>query len=1542
VKSRAISPDSAAWSKTLLLAWLLAGGLAGFAPALEAAQGRVWFGEGDGVHWSDARNWVPVGVPQSGEDLLFELTGLTSPTDTINDLNNLSLHSLTFKSSFQFGFLGTVWTVRGNDLTIAAGMTLEAEVGDDLEVQIDCGIALSQSMSIHADSSIDEPVICRLNGPLDLNGHDLVFTTSDPQAPAPYVFRINSTITGHGNVRFVNASSDPDSSALAVFGGNAPNTFTGSLSVQRVAAARPFRVSFDKPGGNVVNGGLHIGDGCEVILPVRGDQIGDDAAVSITGGGRLLLNGHSETIGSLALTNVSADADPTLVDATGTTLTLRGGITTSVFNPDGNIPTIKGRLGLATGQHVFDLNNQSPPGPGLDLQAQVVGLGGFSKFGNATLALTMSNTFSGPVSVNDGILDIQNADALGTTASGLTVTDGTVTLRNVSIHDETLFVRGTRPVTANTAGSSLTCIGFGGWLGRIELDTNLVVNSTGLCLLRGPIMGPGGFEFLGSRHQILGSGSSSELSDFSGLTRALCDQLTVSRAPGFRGNLIVGGGFSPRCEVRWISPGVDRGVIGFPRLIVHTNGLVNVNGEDIQFLSTDFHGGRVSTGTGTFASGRVTVHPTNVTATIDGNLSSSSSGGITFTVHDGPANPDLSVNAMISDGLGTSIEKTGEGLMTLHRVNTYSGATLVQAGTLTLANDNALGATSQGTTVASGATVAFGAQVDTMLEPFTIAGSGVGGTLGALFTGADVWVNTNIVLSGPAAIRAEGTNSRIQVNNVSGTGPLTKLGSGRLVLRGNANNTYSGDTLVTEGVLDLAKPSNVASVPGHLVIGTTPVGTAPSARVEHRAHFTIVGSVTVNAGGLWDLNGSFEDWLGVNLQGCPPLTLNDGGDVQTGAGIFVLPAGGDIVVNPGPQRFDNSTITGRIGLDAGAHRISVGAGSLVLGGAECNVAAAISENGGVAELEKDGSGTLRLAGTNTHRGATLVSGGVLQVDGVQPQSAARIFVGGRLQGLGTVGLIELLGATATVTPGTTPSLLNPGSGILTCSNFNAGSVQDGVLSVKLNGTTPGTGHDQINARGTVRLTGLALQGSLGFASSIGQQFTIINNDGTDTVQGTFDGLAQNASVYLGGERFTVSYTGGTGNDVVLTRQVTPQLVVTTLPAREVPNFALDFDGLGSRINVGTNPFPTIVNNFTIELWANPTAARLETHEANLGISDLASQRYAVFPDHGDFGYGAGHAGAGLSIGTNGISVIEHAANQLPTLLVYSNAVPGWTHITLVFSNRLPRLYVNGTLARTGLISTKTVHPSANLGGSIQGLTYGNFQGQLDEVRIWNVVLSEEQIQTNLNRSLSGAEPGLVHYYRCEDPNGAPLMDSAPANPNILGLRVGGVLSVPSGAMPPAALNGLTVTLNGLASPDSVDASVWFEWGTTTNYGNVTATQSVSGFTRTAGFSQTLAGLAAGVYQFRAAGSNGLHFSFGENQSFTLLNGAPLLSIEAVTAGQVRLLWPTSAVGFTLQANADLNSANWSSVGTPPSVAGTNNVVLDSTTGSRRFYRLFHP
>jgi hypothetical protein len=252
-------------------------------------------------------------------------------------------------------------------------------------------------------------------------------------------------------------------------------------------------------------------------------------------------------------------------------------------------------------------------------------------------------------------------------------------------------------------------------------------------------------------------------------------------------------------------------------------------------------------------------------------------------------------------------------------------------------------------------------------------------------------------------------------------------------------------------------------------------------------------------------------------------------------------------------------------------------------------------------------------------------------------------------------------------------------------------------------------------------------------------------------------------------------------ELVLTGSNTPPTAVLyTLVGAS--GYALDFDGRDAQVDVAANTFSGIVNNFTIELWANPTGNRTQTAETNSGISGVnvalrQLQRFAVFPDRGNFAYGATHVGAGLSIGRNGISAYEQGTNHLPSRLVYSNAVSGWTHVALVYASRQPRLYVNGALVRSGSASLfPNVHPSASLGGSTQG-DFGNFDGQLDEVRIWNTALSQSQIQSNMTRSLAGSESGLLTYFRCDAGSGSVLTDSAPASPNPSGTLANGAAFV---------------------------------------------------------------------------------------------------------------------------------------------------------------------
>ena len=90
------------------------------------------------------------------------------------------------------------------------------------------------------------------------------------------------------------------------------------------------------------------------------------------------------------------------------------------------------------------------------------------------------------------------------------------------------------------------------------------------------------------------------------------------------------------------------------------------------------------------------------------------------------------------------------------------------------------------------------------------------------------------------------------------------------------------------------------------------------------------------------------------------------------------------------------------------------------------------------------------------------------------------------------------------------------------------------LAVVLGGVGPAPfGEAHIN--GTVDIAGAKLDASLvsGFNPIVGETFTIVDNDGVDAVTGTFTGLAEGASVNIGGAVFAISYHGGDGNDVVL-------------------------------------------------------------------------------------------------------------------------------------------------------------------------------------------------------------------------------------------------------------------------------------------------------------------------------------------------------------------------------------------------------------------------
>jgi autotransporter-associated beta strand protein len=189
--------------------------------------------------------------------------------------------------------------------------------------------------------------------------------------------------------------------------------------------------------------------------------------------------------------------------------------------------------------------------------------------------------------------------------------------------------------------------------------------------------------------------------------------------------------------------------------------------------------------------------------------------------------------------------------------------------------------------------------------------------------------------------------------------------------------------------------------------------------------------------------------------------------------------------------------------------------------------------GGSGSLSKGGPGTLVLANPGTYTGGTAVNAGRLLVTNTTGSAtgtgAVAVNAGGILGGTGTVGGAVTVNGSGVIIPGVS------GPGILTVTGgvtFSDG----GVFAPRLNGTTAGTGYSQLASAGAINLGAgvVSLVTSLGYAPAASDSLTIITTTGA--LSGTFAGLPNNASVFVGsfsGQLYdaTVRYSA---NSVVLT------------------------------------------------------------------------------------------------------------------------------------------------------------------------------------------------------------------------------------------------------------------------------------------------------------------------------------------------------------------------------------------------------------------------
>lgn len=735
---------------------------------------------------------------------------------------------------------------------------------------------------------------------------------------------LSGPITGNGSIRHAGPNTLTLSGSNGYTGGTildggtlllGTNTSAGTGLIQVDSASTLATAGAFTGTGSIFNdifltGELTIGGTNDMQL--AGD-ISGAGGLDLNSGATLILSGNNTYSGGTTVTNGTLIIQTS--SATFGGINLAGGAGAQMqLAQDTTLGGLDGAAGSSVDLSTFDLTISGTPVGPFDFAGNIIGTGGLIKNGANTQTLSGTNTFTGDVTINDGILALTGGAALNDTVD-VTLTGGTLQLNN------------------NESIGTLAGTG-----GTIDLGTsNLTVTENNSTTYQGVFTGTGSLVKEGTGQLTLTDDNTATFS--SGLTLNNGSVLFDVTNP-----------FT-------ISSNIAGGAGGNLSLRSAAAGSITLSGNSTYAGTTTLLGGNVILESDTaFGTSVVTAAAnttlTNATAarTIANNFTLSPN--VTMTIDD--QGPGSEFSGILS-GTG-NLAMTGVGDVTLSGANTYTGSTTITAGNTIVASDTNLG--NGGALILNGGNLVTN---NTVFGPVTRTIT-VGAANGGIYKDASQThtdFDTNGLVNGTGTLTLDlGSNTnqgffRVMQENIGPNVGFNVQQYTTLVLDGTGSftlNNLGGAGDVTANTLTAAENLSVNVTTDTIYSGT--LNTTGNLVKTGSARWTIDPAGTLNvtedtivAAGELKMNGTLNTddliiqsgaiFSGTGTLNATNVIVQSGGSILAGNSPGTLNYGGNATFN---GTIDVSTTPGSPPVAGTNNSLHAVAGTATLNNATVNIA----------------------------------------------------------------------------------------------------------------------------------------------------------------------------------------------------------------------------------------------------------------------------------------------------------------------------------------------------------------------------------------------------------------------------------------------------------------------------------------------------------------------------------------------------------------------------------------------------------------------------